>query len=222
MTAALDMSEIGKPSDSIVGVLLAGGLSRRMGGGDKSLKLLGGHTLLDHAAARLRPQVSSLIINANGDPGRFAEFGLSVVPDPIPDFAGPLAGVLAGLSWARQHRPETRWIATAACDTPFFPENMVAVLHEAAGDIYPIIVLAASGGRIHPVFGLWPTALADELRAALDGGMRKVLDWAGHRRTAIAEFPPAVAGGQTIDPFFNANRPEELLEAERILQTART
>lgn len=211
-----------RPHEKIVGVLLAGGQSRRMGGGDKCLLPLAGKPLLIHVIERLRPQVSGLVLNANGDPARFSDFGLPVVADPVEGFAGPLAGVLAGFDWARENAPDARWIVTAASDTPFFPKDLVARLLAATGGGYPAIALAASNGRQHPVFGLWPTVLADDLRAALAGGTRKVLDWTGRHPTFTAEFEPVVVGSRTLDPFFNANRPDDLAEAEALLlETAR-
>jgi len=205
------------PDQTVAGVLLAGGQSRRMGGGDKCLLKLGGKTLMAHAIDRLRPQVGMLVINANGDPARFDEFRLDVTADPIDGFAGPLAGVLAGFDWAREHAPCARWIVTAASDTPFFPTDLVSRLLEATGDKYPAIALACSNGRQHPVFGLWPTALTEDLREALESGTRKVLDWTDRHLTAGAEFSPLEIGDQKLDPFFNANRPDDLAEAERLL-----
>ncbi len=206
--------------EQIVGVLLAGGQSRRMGGGDKCLLELAGKPLLAHAIARLAPQTDALVLNANGDPQRFAAFGLPIAADPVAGFAGPLAGVLAGLDWTQEHEPQARWIATAATDTPFFPKNLVAGLHGATCGKYPAIALAASSERSHPVFGLWPTELADDLREALESGTRKVLDWTGRHTTMIAEFPQVRIGAVMLDPFFNANRREELSHAERVLAEA--
>lgn len=210
----------GNQSEAIVGVLLAGGQSRRMGGGDKCLLKLAGRPLLAHVIDRLRPQVSSMVLNANGDPDRFSGFGLDIVADPVEGFAGPLAGVLAGFDWARETAPQARWVVTAASDTPFFPADLVPRLLAATGNSYPAIVLASSQGRLHPVFGLWPTALADDLRAALLSGTRKVLDWTDRHTMMSEEFAPANVGGGTIDPFFNANRPDDLAEAEALLAAA--
>lgn len=207
-------------SDQIVGVVLAGGQSRRMGGGDKCLLELAGKPLLAHVIDRLRPQVDALTLNANGDPARFAAFGLDVVADPVEGFAGPLAGVLAGFGWARAHAPQARWVVTAASDTPFFPEDLAARLLAATQGRYPAIALAASAGRQHPVFGLWPTALEHDLRAALDAGTRKVLDWTARHTTVTAAFPETEVGGTALDPFFNANRPEDLARAEELLLAA--
>ncbi len=209
-----------QPSEPIIGVLLAGGQSRRMGGGDKSLLELAGKPLLAHVIERLRPQVATLVLNANGDPERFGAFGLDVVADPVEGFAGPLAGVLAGYGWARENAPEARWIVTAASDTPFFPGDLVQRLLSATGGAYPAIALAGSAGRLHPVFGLWPTALAEDLRAALHSGTRKVLDWTDRHMMVKEEFAPAEIGGKTVDPFFNANRPDDLAEAQALFEAA--
>lgn len=208
-------------SEPVIGVLLAGGQSRRMGGGDKCLLPLSGQPLLSHVIDRLRPQVTGMVLNANGDPSRFAAFDLAVTPDTVEGFAGPLAGVLAGLRWTRAHNPQARWIVTAATDTPFFPEDLVAKLLAATGSDYPAIALAESGGRRHPVFGLWPTALADDLETALTSGTRKVLDWTDRHTTVTAAFPPFERDGKTIDPFFNANRPDELAQAEALIASNR-
>lgn len=203
--------------EQIVGVLLAGGLSRRMGGGDKGMLLLAGKPMMAHVRDRLSAQVRPIVLNANGDPHRFAGLGLPVVADEIGGFAGPLAGVWAGLRWAEQNAPGARFIVTAACDTPFFPHDLVAALRTAVGDTYPAIALAASGGQVHPVFGLWPVALAGDLEAALRSGIRKVLDWTARHATFEVSFPQTRIGGTAIDPFFNANTPAELSEAERLL-----
>ncbi len=201
----------GNIADDVVGVLLAGGQARRMGGGDKSLRRLGDRTILEHVIERARPQVAALVLNANGDPARFARFGLPVAADVIEGFAGPLAGALTGMEWARGNRPGCAWIATIATDTPFFPEDLVARLRRAvdAADL----ACASSGGRAHPVFGLWPVRLAADLRHAMvEDGVRKVDVWTARHRLVEVEFAAA-----RCDPFFNANRPEDLVEAERLL-----
>lgn len=206
----------------IVGVILAGGLSRRMGGGDKALRSLGGQAIMEHVIGRLRPQVGKLIINANGDTVRFHAFGLVVVSDSIPDFAGPLAGVLAGMRWAEEHAPNARWIVTVAADTPFFPLDLVPRLTAAAGVSGDAIVLARSAAGLHPVFGLWPVHLANDLDAALSSGTRKVAEWAIGHGAIVADFEPLIVDGGVVDPFFNANRPEDLREAEFILERMRS
>jgi len=210
---------VGQPDDPVIGVLLAGGMARRMGGGDKCLLELAGQPLLAHAIERLSPQTEALVLNANGDPARFAAFGLDVVPDPIIGYAGPLAGVLAGMEWARRNRPSARWIATAASDTPFFPRDYVARLLAAAQPRHPAIAMAASGGREHPVFALWPVALTGDLRGALEAGTRKILDWTDRHTTLTGKFDMIDGPDGEIDPFFNANRPEDLALAERIAGT---
>lgn len=208
--------------DLVVGVLLAGGLSRRMGGGDKALKELGGRPMLAHTAERLAPQVGKIIINANGDPERFAQFGLPVVADSISGFAGPLAGVLAGLDWARENAPGARWITTVATDTPFFPSDLVDRFVAAAGHSDETIALARSGEHMHPVFGLWPVALAEDLRGWLTRGENpKVLAWTDRHQMVAVTFPGFTAGGEMLDPFFNANTPEDMEVARAVLEELR-
>jgi len=197
----------------ILGVILAGGLARRLGGGDKALTEVGGRPLLAHAIERLSPQVDRIIINANGDPSRFDAFGLPVVADTVEGFAGPLAGVLAGMEWARANAPDCEWIVTVATDAPFFPEDLVARLFEAVSDDSADLACAESNGRAHPVFGIWPVRLADDLRHALVvEDIRKVDAWTGNHRLSKVSFPAPV-----VDPFFNINRPEDVAEAAQIL-----
>ena len=200
--------------EPVIGVLLAGGQSRRMGGGDKCLAELAGKPLLAHVIDRLKPQTSALVLNANGDLSRFSGFDLPTISDPIEGFAGPLAGVLAGFTWARENAPDAQWIVTAATDTPFFPLDLVAKLLDATKGQYPAIALATSNERMHPVFGLWPVALADDLHQALESGTRKVLDWTGRHTTMTTAFPGIQIGGTAIDPFFNVNSPDDLTHAE--------
>jgi molybdopterin-guanine dinucleotide biosynthesis protein A len=197
----------------VAGLVLAGGQSRRMGGGDKALRGLGGRTLLDHVIERLRPQVAVLVINANGDPARFAGFGLPVVADGVPDFAGPLAGVLAGLDWAIAHRPDLSHVASVASDAPFLPKDLVSRLVAALTEADADLACAASGGRTHPVFGLWPVRLREDLRDALAGdGIRKVDLWTARHKLVTVPF-----ADRPVDPFFNANRPADLDTAAAIL-----
>ena len=197
---------------AIVGVLLAGGKARRMGGGDKCLRQLGGRPLLAHAIERARPQVASLVINANSEPGRFAEFGLPVVADGIAGFAGPLAGVLAGLDWAAANAPDSDYVASFATDAPFFPTDLVARLWDAVASGTDL-ACASSSGRSQPVFGLWPVRLREALRRAMiDEEMRKVDVWTARYELAEVRFESTDG-----DPFFNANRPEDLVTAEDIL-----
>jgi molybdenum cofactor guanylyltransferase len=196
-----------------LGVILAGGLARRMGGGDKGLLPLGNSTILGHVIERLEPQVAGLALNANGDPARFAATGLPVFSDSIDGFAGPLAGVLAGLDWAADLN--AKHIVTAAADTPFFPADLVPRLLLAAEEQSKPIALARTINGRHPTFGLWPVALRDDLRQALLDGTRKVVAWTDLHGTAMADFPVL-----TFDPFFNVNTPEDLEMAESHLEAA--
>jgi molybdenum cofactor guanylyltransferase len=203
---------------SVAGLLLAGGQSRRMGGGDKALRLLGGRTLLAHIVERLRPQVAALVLNANGDPARFAGFELPVVADEVPDFAGPLAGVLAGLDWVAAHRPDLSHVASVATDAPFLPKDLVARFVAALKEADADLACAASGGRAHPVFGLWPVRLKEDLRGALFAeGIRKVDLWTARHRLVTVSFPD-----RPVDPFFNANRPDDLEAAAALLGAIET
>ena len=200
---------------TIVGLLLAGGQSRRMGGGDKALRPLGGKTLLDHVIDRMRPQVAALVLNANGDPSRFAQFGLPVVGDSVAGFAGPLAGILAGLDWTAANRPDCAHIVSVATDAPFLPRDLVARLLDGMTRAGAELACAASGGQPHPVIGLWPVRLREDLRAAVvDEGTRKVDVWTARYRLATVAFPDETPG---VDPFFNANRPEDLDRAAALL-----
>lgn len=199
-----------------VGVLLAGGLARRMGGGDKPLRTLGGRPILDRVIERARPQVSELLLNVNGDPSRFAGYGLPVAADVIEGHAGPLAGILTGLDWAAANAPRAHWLASFATDAPFLPADLVARLRDAVEDRGADMACAMSAGRTHPVFALWPVALRDELRSAMvDEDMRKIDAWTARYRIVHVDF--AV---EPIDPFFNINRPENLAEAEALLASA--
>jgi molybdopterin-guanine dinucleotide biosynthesis protein A len=197
------------PVPPTLGVILAGGLARRMGGGDKPLLRLGGRTLLDHVAERLGPQCSGLILNINGPPARFGEVRLPVVPDPLPGHPGPLAGILAALDWAAAHRPGIAWVVSAPGDTPFLPPDLVPRLHEARESAGLPLAAAASGGQLHPAVGLWPVDLRHDLREAVAaGGLRSVRDWANRHGMAQASW-----GSEPPDPFFNINTPEDLARA---------
>ena len=198
---------------TIVGILLAGGLSRRMGGGDKNLLQLGGKSILRHVVERIAPQVDTLILNANGDAGRFAEYGLPVVGDVIDGYAGPLAGVLTGLEWASVNSPSCEWVATFATDAPFVPKNLVVELLNSIEANGADMACAMSKDRTHPPFAIWPIRLKDALRAAMvDEEMRKIDLWTA--RYKIVHVPFEEKG---IDPFFNINKPDNLDEAEQLL-----
>lgn len=195
------------PPDTF-GVILAGGLARRMGGGDKPLRALGGRPMLDHVIARLAPQCASLAINANGDAARFAAYALPILPDTLPENPGPLAGILAAMEAS-----PLPWIVTAPGDSPFLPHDLVARLHAAREAAGAPMACAASAGHTHPPIALWPRALAAELRAAIEAGERKIDRWTARHGVATATWP-----SEPFDPFFNANTPEELEEAAILLR----
>ena len=202
--------------DGIAGVILAGGLSRRMGGGDKTLLSLAGRPLVSHIVDRLRRQAAPVALNANGNPARFHAFGLPVIADTIEGFAGPLAGILAGMEWAHGQKSVNALVSVAG-DTPFFPENLVAGLASKAGERRERIVIACSGGRRHPVFALWPLALRDALAAFLaETNERSVAAFAEVHRAAVEDYPLERFGSMTADPFFNINTSADLAEAERL------
>ena len=198
------------PVPPSLGLVLAGGLARRMGGGDKARITIGGVTILERVLACLEPQCTNLVINANGDPARFADTKLPVVADSVPDFAGPLAGILAGLDWAALHLPECEWVASVPADCPFLPNDLVARLHAARAAAGAPLSCARSGKWRHPVVGLWPLALRDDLRRALVAeGLRKIEIWTARHGVAIADWP-----AEPVDPFFNVNTPEDAAQAQ--------
>jgi molybdenum cofactor guanylyltransferase len=210
-------------ASTVLGVILAGGLSRRMFEGakvqgDKALLELGEGTLLDAVIERLARQVDDMVINANGDPKRFEDYGLPVVRDTVGGFVGPLAGVLAGMRWAKTHASTVRHILTVSADAPFLPTDLVERFATALVDKPHGIAVARSADGLHPVIGLWPVALADDLDAALQAGVRKVLDWTDKHGTVPVDFGPTTIGGVLIDPFFNANTPEELSRARALIE----
>jgi molybdopterin-guanine dinucleotide biosynthesis protein A len=188
-----------------------------MGGGDKGMLELVGKPMLRHVIDRLALQVGDMVINANGDPARFAAFGLPVVADTVAGFIGPLAGVLAGMSWANKNSPGARWIVTAPGDAPLLPGDLVERLLGAAGGADRTIALAKSGGELHPVIGLWPVSMAQDLEEQLGRGVRKVLDWTCRHDTVEVSFAPTPLCGRSIDPFYNANTPDELNELRSLL-----
>jgi molybdenum cofactor guanylyltransferase len=198
----------------IPGLLLAGGLARRMGGGDKPMRTIAGKTILDRVISRLRPQCRGLILNANGDPTRFAQFGLPVIADSVADFPGPLAGILAGLDWMAANRPDTNWMLSAAGDCPFLPRDLVERLDQERRQQGAELAVAASGGQTHPVIGLWSVRLREELRHALvDEGLRKIDRWTSRYPIATVSWPMA-----PFDPFFNANTVEDVAEADSLAE----
>ena len=195
-----------------LGLILAGGLARRMGGGDKARIRIGGATILERVLARLAPQCSPIIISANGDPARFADTCLPVVADSVPDFAGPLAGILAGLDWMAANAPACEWLASVPGDCPFLPKNLVARLHEARVEAGTPLACAGSGEWRQPAVGLWPVTLREDLRHALvSESLRKIGLWTARHGVGIADWP-----AEPFDPFFNVNTPDEAARAEAI------
>jgi molybdenum cofactor guanylyltransferase len=195
-----------------LGLVLAGGLARRMGGGDKARIRIGGKTILARVLTRLTPQCSGVILNANGDPARFADTGLQVVADSVPDFAGPLAGILAGLDWAATNVPDIVDIVSVPGDCPFLPRDLVERLAEARQAAGTPLACARSGDWRHPVVGLWRVALCEDLRKALLAeGLHKIEIWTARHGVALADWPTT-----PVDPFFNVNTPDDAAEAERI------
>ncbi|SPH20065.1 Molybdenum cofactor guanylyltransferase [Ascidiaceihabitans donghaensis] len=197
----------------MIGIILAGGQATRMGGGDKGVLPLGDQTLLQHVIERLASQVDSIALNANGDPSRFSAYNLPVIADSMTGFAGPLAGVLAGMDYAASQGADT--IVTAAADTPFFPSDLVECLQAAAQSMVHPLALAATphpdrNKLRHPTFGLWPVALRDDLRTALHAGTRKVVQWTDGHHGRLAMFP-------SEDAFFNVNTPDDLVKAQAML-----
>ena len=199
-----------------LGVILAGGLARRMGGGDKTMRAIAGRPILDHVIERLAPQCASLILNANGDPARFDAWGLPVVPDDVPDFAGPLAGVLAALDWTALHHPTIEWVVSVAGDCPFLPRDLVARMQTERTAMQAELAVAASGDQSHPVVGLWKVSLRDALRHALVvEECRKIDRWTARYRLVTTQWPVT-----PVDPFFNANTPDDVAEAEALARLA--
>lgn len=204
-------------SEPVAAVLLAGGLSRRMGGTDKMLLEVGGRSLLQRVIDRTRPQVSTMLLNINGDPSRFAAFDLPVRSDIVEGYAGPLAGILTGMEWVRETLPGVHWLVSLATDTPMMPEDLVARLLAAVTEEGADIGCAQSGETRHPVFGLWPVRLAADLRRALvEEDIRKVELWMSRYKVAHAAW----TGGRA-DPFFNLNTPEDVVRFDQLLKDER-
>ena len=200
----------------MIGIVLAGGRATRLGGGDKGLRTIGGRPILDHVVAAMSAQCHPLIINANGDPARFARFGLPIVPDDLADHPGPLAGLLAGLDWVARHQPDALFAVTAPTDTPFLPTDLVARLESArlaptgpAADI----VCACSGGSTHYVAALWTVALRHDLRDALASGSRRMSRFLDRHLVAYADWSTV-----PHDPFFNINKDEDLRLARVLVE----
>ena len=195
------------------GAILAGGLARRLGGGDKALRTVGDRTVLGRLIDRLAPQVTRMMLNANDDPGRFGALGLPVVADSLPDHPGPLAGVLAALDWSAEFIPGMEWAVTVPGDAPFIPRDLVTRLHEERQSSNAIMACAASQDRTHPVIALWPVSVRDELRSAVtEHGIRRIDRFTQRYACAVVSWPAA-----PVDPFFNVNTPEDLAEANRLV-----
>jgi molybdenum cofactor guanylyltransferase len=206
------LNDVGAAVPPTLGLVLAGGLARRMGGGDKARIAISGATILQRVLARLTPQCSRVIINANGDPARFADTHLPVVADSVPDFAGPLAGILAGLDWAAVNAPQCQWLASVPGDCPFLPADLVTRLHQARTTAGTPLACARSGEWRHPVVALWPVSLREDLRRALiDEGLRKIENWTARHGIAVADWTV-----EPVDPFFNVNTPEDAARAQAI------
>jgi molybdenum cofactor guanylyltransferase len=203
-------------SDETFGILLAGGRATRMGGGDKALKTIAGKPLLSYAIAAMQPQCAGLVLNANGDPGRLADYGLPIIADDVPGFVGPLAGILAGLDWIAAHHPAACFAVSVATDTPFLPHDLIARLHAARDAASAELACARSGSSTHPVIGLWPITIRTALRHALvDEDLRKIDRFTARYPIAYADWPMT-----PYDPFFNANEPADIIAAEKILKEA--
>lgn len=202
-----------KNEQNILGIILAGGRARRMGGGDKCLLPLGGRTLLQRSVDKARPQVGRLLLSANGSHLRFARTGLTVISDEHPEFPGPLAGIHAGLQWLKNHQPDTEWLASFASDTPFFPDDLVEKLYRAAQENRSDVVVARSEGQMHPVFGLWHRSMLEQINALLSAGTTpRLIDWVGEQNSSEVDFH-----NPNFDPFFNINLPRDLYNAESLL-----
>ena len=206
------MNNVDEAVPPTLGLVLAGGLARRMGGGDKARIAIGGATILQRVLACLAPQCARIIINANGDPARFADTRLPVVADSVPDFAGPLAGILAGLDWAAANAPRCEWLASVPGDCPFLPADLVTRLQRARTAAGTPLACARSGEWRHPVVALWRVSLRDDLRRTLvDEGLRKIEIWTARHGVAVADWP-----AEPVDPFFNVNTPEDAARARKI------
>lgn len=198
----------------VVGIVLAGGRAQRMNGADKPMLMLAGKTLMEHVVGRAAPQVDELLINANGDIGRFAGFGRTLVPDSVDNYPGPLAGILAGFEWTKQNRPHAQWLVSFACDCPFLPDNVVDRLIAAANASHVPVSIAASAKRHHPVFAAWRTDLPLSADAVLGKrGLRKVDSLIGSLPNVRVDFD-----ARPLDPFFNINTPADLAFAESLMR----
>jgi molybdopterin-guanine dinucleotide biosynthesis protein A len=213
MVSAPQKSPALPETDQPIGVILAGGLAKRMGGGDKLLLRIGGKTIFEHLSERLAGQCKGLILNGNGPPERFIALGLPVIPDTIPDHAGPLAGILASLDWMAETHPTCETLLTVAGDTPFLPKDLVKRLEAGRQKAGTPLACAQSGAQRHPTLALWPVSLRFVLRDALvDEGLRKMEHFMARAGCTAVEWDTV-----PLDPFFNINQPEDVEEANRLL-----
>lgn len=211
------MGRSGSNLGPLVGLVLAGGESARMGGKDKPSIALGGKPMLARAIERIGSEVERLVVSANGDPTRYSAFDTPILPDRIG--AGPLSGLLEGMRWSEANLPKARFVASVAADTPFFPADLIERLSDGCGRDENTVALASSSGGVHPVFGLWPVALADGLQKFLQSDQNpKVLAFADRFMRLNVPFDDLVLpNGETVDPFFNVNTPEDFARAEAML-----
>ncbi|MDX5593624.1 molybdenum cofactor guanylyltransferase MobA [Pseudovibrio sp. SPO723] len=196
--------------DRIIGCLLCGGQSRRMGGHDKTLAELNGRKLVNITASRLAPQVKSLVVSVNNPTEDHIGLDVPLLPDTLPGQLGPMAGILAAMEWARVNEPDAIWIVSAAADTPFFPLDLTEKLAEPAGSIVPLITMAQSREQLHPTFALWPIYLAEDIRTYLLMGGRSIQGFVRERTPPVVSFGGPIVDGIEVDPFFNINTPQDL------------
>lgn len=205
-------------TDHLLGVVLAGGRSSRMGGGDKFLLPIAGTTMLELVLSRFKSQLKHIVISTNGDATRLKHFGAPITKDTIGEYEGPLAGILACFAWAKQHSPKTTHLLSIAADTPFFPENYTKAMLARANAIAPnSIILAKSQSHYHPIFGLWPLSLAQDLEKALKAGTRKIRAWTEQHNHDALMFDDILINSSTLDPFFNVNKPADFAQCKRFL-----
>ncbi|MDA0675184.1 MAG: molybdenum cofactor guanylyltransferase MobA [Proteobacteria bacterium] len=206
-----------QPGELIAGVILAGGLARRMGGGDKALCTVDGEPMLGRIIARVRPQVCALALNANGNAARFAPWRLPVLADVVPGNAGPLAGVLTGLRWLEETGTGARWLASFPGDAPFLPTDLVQRLFDAAVAAGALLACARSNGRTHPVCALWHASVAEDLtRALTEEHVFKIDRFTARHALVHVDFAT-----DPFDPFLNVNTPADLADAGRLAAALR-
>lgn len=205
-------------SNTVLGLVLAGGSSQRLGGGDKALRPLGESSILHQVCARLKPQVRQIILSANSDPAFFASLPYTIINDGAWLNSGPLAGILAGCNYAQQHGYSH--VLSVAADTPFFPRDLLVKMTQPSEQAE--IIFASSGGQAHPTFALWPANIAPSLENWLkETKRRSIRVFAANHSVAYADFdqPDEESG---LDPFFNINTQAELTQARSAWQLHQT